>query len=371
MLLEKQKPFTMRVLIGVSIAVLCFACRKQEETMRPTLTAVTESVYASVRVVPDDTYAAYTSRSGIIETMRVKEGDEVLRGQVLLHVGAPQQSTRIEQARLAVAQARENYQGANTLLEPITNRIERLQTTFAADSLDYMRRKRLWAQNIGSQAQLEAAQLKYELTQKELAAARQEYRQKQSSLENAYQQARKDLERELIAADDYTVHARIDGMVYEILKEEGEQISPQEPFARLGRKDSFHVEMAIDEVDIVRLALDDLILIRLDAYPDTVYEAHITRIHPVKDETTQTFRVDGSFRQPPPVLYYGMSGEASIVIAEKEASLTIPSIYLLKGDKVLTDTGEVQVKTGIKTLEYVEILSGIDDQTVLIKPDDS
>lgn len=366
-----EEQFAMRILIGVFLVLLAFACRQQEETIRPTLSPVTESVYASVRVIPDDTYAAYAARTGIIEAIPVEEGDEVMPGQVLLQVRAPRQNTRIEQARLAVAQARENYQGSNTLLEPIANRIERLQTTLTADSLDYMRRKRLWAQRIGSQAQLEAAQLKYQLTQKELAAARQEYRQKQSSLKNTYQQARKDLERELITADDYTVHARIDGMVYEILKEAGEQIGPQEPFARLGRKDSFHLEMAIDEVDIVRLSLDDLVLIRLDAYPDTVYEARITRIHPVKDESTQTFRVDSRFRQPPPVLYYGMSGEASIVIAEKEQTLTIPSTYLLPGDKVLTDTGEVQVQTGIKTLEYVEILSGIDTQTILLKPDGS
>lgn len=357
--------------MGVSMVLLVFSCRQQEETIRPTLSAVTESVYASVQVVPDDAYAAYAARTGIIETILVEEGDEVVPGQVLMQVRAPQQSTRIAQARLAVAQARENYQGSNTLLEPIANRIDRLQTTFTADSLDYRRQQRLWDQNIGSQAQLEAAQLRFELAQKELAAARQEYRQQQSSLKNTYLQAREDLERELLAADDYTVRARIDGMVYQVLKEAGEQIGPQEPFARLGRKDSFHVEMAIDEVDIVRLSLDDLVLIRLDAYPDTVYEARITRIHPVKEEATQTFRVDGRFRQPPPVLYYGMSGEASIVLAEKEASLTIPGTYLLPGDKVLTDTGEVQVQTGIKTLEYVEILSGIDTQTILLKPDGS
>jgi len=358
----------MRRIIYILLPFLFGGCQKPSETVRPELTNITESVYASVEVIPDDTYFAYAPQAGIIQDVLIEEGQTVDSGQVLLRVAAPTQSTRIEQARLSVAQARENFLGDHTLLDNIETQIERASKTLAVDSMQYYRQKHLWAQGIGSQTQLEKAQLAYELSQKQCTALQQEYAQTRIRLQNTYQQALEELQREQITARDYKVRGEMDGMVYSVSKEKGEYLSPQEAFAQLGSRDEFHLSMTIDEVDIVRIDSGDLALVQLDAYPGEVFEARLTRILPVKDDATQTFQVECRFEQKPPVLYYGLAGEASIVVSRKNEALTIPASFLLPGDKVMTDAGEIPVQTGLKNLEFVEILSGIDTTTVLQKP---
>jgi hypothetical protein len=86
----------------------------------------------------------------------------------------------------------------------------------------------------------------------------------------------------------------------------------------------------------------------------------------------QTFRVDVNFDSPLPARYAGLSAEANIIIQEKAKALVVPKEYLIGADslRILKD-GEpqlVQVKTGLRSLAFVEILSGIDARTALVKP---
>ena len=49
--------------------------------------------------------------------------------------------------------------------------------------------------------------------------------------------------------------------------------------------------------------------------------------------------------------------------------MTIPLEYLTEDGKVITDDGEIEVKTGMRNLERVEIVSSkIDSSTKIIKP---
>ena len=126
--------------------------------------------------------------------------------------------------------------------------------------------------------------------------------------------------------------------------------------------------MKIDEVDIARIKTGQKALITLDAYERQVFEAEITRIYPQKDKRTQTFEVEAEFKNPPAVLYAGLSGEANVVLNQKDDILLIPREYLIEGDHVNTPDGMVPVKIGMKNLEFVEIISGIDTSTILLKP---
>jgi HlyD family secretion protein len=127
--------------------------------------------------------------------------------------------------------------------------------------------------------------------------------------------------------------------------------------------------MLIDEVDIASVSPGQLIYITLDAYKDQVFEASLTKIYPLKDTRTQTFQVEGRFNKEPPTLFAGLSGEANIVLTEKKNAMTIPLNYLMQGKKVKTEQGEILVETGISNMSFVEILSGIDTSTVLLKPE--
>jgi multidrug efflux pump subunit AcrA (membrane-fusion protein) len=126
--------------------------------------------------------------------------------------------------------------------------------------------------------------------------------------------------------------------------------------------------MLVDEVDIVKLKIGQRALIVLDAYPNRVFEAKVSKIYPKKDERSQTFKVEALFSKSPPTLYPGLSGEGNIIIEQKEDALVIPKEYLINDSLVETETGRVKIRAGLQDLDRVEVLSGIDAGTVLLKP---
>ena len=344
------------------------SCSDKSEKTKPAIGTMTESVYASVTIQPEDIYDVYTAAPGILENIFVNEGDTVAEGQILAQITASDPKINIENATLSLELARENYKGKATILSSIADEITSNEKQLILDSLNYFRQKSLWEQNIGSKYELENKKLKYELTFNNLDVLRKKYQQTRLELENSYKQSQVALKKAESNFSDYFIKAKINGKIYSLLKNEGELINLQEPLAQIGKSNSFLLEMLIDEVDIAKVELGQLALITLDAYPGEVFEAVITKIYLLKDNRTQTFKVEGKFRQPPKMLYAGLSGEANIILTEKKNTLTIPLEYLIDENKVKTADGEIKVQVGMKNIERAEIISGIDTATVIIKP---
>jgi multidrug efflux pump subunit AcrA (membrane-fusion protein) len=124
----------------------------------------------------------------------------------------------------------------------------------------------------------------------------------------------------------------------------------------------------VDEVDIVKIANGQKIRITLYAYTNEVFTWKVSKIYPQKDERNQTFTLEALFDNPPKTLYPGLSGEANIIISKKEEALTIPKSYVVDGTKVTTDNGLIDIQIGLQNLEFVEILSGITENTYIYKP---
>jgi multidrug efflux pump subunit AcrA (membrane-fusion protein) len=106
----------------------------------------------------------------------------------------------------------------------------------------------------------------------------------------------------------------------------------------------------------------------MDSYKGQVFEAKVSKINPLMNERSKTFKVEAVFTKAPKRIFPNTSFEANIVLESKKKVLTIPRAYLLKGDSVLLKNGnKVKVKIGLRDFEYVEILSGIkaQDQVML------
>ena len=124
----------------------------------------------------------------------------------------------------------------------------------------------------------------------------------------------------------------------------------------------------VDEKDIAKVLPGQEVVVVLDAYGQETFHAEISRILPEKNERNQSFKVEALFKKMPPRLYAGLAGEANIVIASSQNTLTIPREYLVNDTMVRTDQGLIKVETGLRSLEKVEILKGIDKDTRILKP---
>ncbi|MEZ5021868.1 MAG: efflux RND transporter periplasmic adaptor subunit [Chitinophagales bacterium] len=329
---------------------------------------MTESVYASVTVQPEDLYDVFAATPGILDHIFINEGDSVTQDQIIAQITANTPKLNIENALLNVDLSRENYKGKATILSSISDEISSTKKQLQIDSINYFRQKNLWEKNVGSRSELETRQLKYELTQDNLDILQKRYEQTSLELENSYNQAQNALKKAKSNLSDYFIKAKINGKVYSVLKKEGELINQQEPLAQIGKSSAFIIELMIDEVDIAKISLGQFAWITLDAYEGEVFEATITKIYPLKDTRTQTFKIEANFNEPPKVLYAGLSGEANILLQEKENALSIPIEFLTEDNKVKTENGDVAVELGMKNMERIEILSGIDTSTVILKP---
>ncbi len=350
------------------ILLFAIACNKHKEKFNPQLRDITESVYASVKVSPMESYLVYANKTGIIDHIYVEENDSVAMNQLLFKIRTVEADNQMENAKLDVQQAQSDLKGDESLLKSLTLDLEIARQQLALDSINFLRQERLWKQNIGSKVEYDNAKLAYEKAANKYSALKKRYAQTQINLANNYKKALNRLEQEESTLKDYTIESKIKGKVYQLFKEEGELIHPQEAFGEIGSTKSFKVEMDIDEVDITRIEIGDTCIIKLDAYPNQVFEAIIDKIYPKKDETTLTFKVESSFVENPPKLYNGLSGEANIIIAIRKNALTIPTEYLSSSNTVFTEGGEKEIEIGLRNLEFVEVLSGIDSTTVLIKP---
>jgi len=352
------------------IFFLFYSCqgKKLENELRPTMSNITESVYASVKVKPDNSYYAQSTQSGIIDKIYVEEGDMVKMNDILFLVQAKTSIRgQIAEAKINMDEANSKLSGQYNLLNNIQLEINASKDQLLLDSINLRRQERLYHQGIGKRMDFERLNLKYENAKNQLDVLKQKLAQTKITLQSNYKKAFNRLNNESDKLLDYKILSKADGIIYSINKEEGDFISSQERFAEIGSYNTFRIEMEVDEVDITKIELNDSILILLDAYPGDVFLASVSKIFPKKNELTQTFRVEGKFHELPSKLYYGLAGEANIVVSKRYNAMIIPTSYLLPNNKVLTLDGEKVVKLGIKNLEYVEILSGIDSSTILTK----
>ena len=344
------------------------SCKEKAVRIKPDLRSMTESVYASATVQSKDLYQVYPGANGLIETLFIEEGQQVRKGQKLAQIVNLNPHINTENARLNMELAKENYDGSVAILTGIMDEIQAAKLKLSTDSINYIRQKRLWEKSIGSKLEYNNRKLTYDLSINTLQSLEKKYQRTKTELATKVKLAENQLKSSQISKNDFVIRAKMDGIVYALFKESGEAISMQEPLATIGHQNDFIVEMEVDEMDITKLQTGQKVLINLDAYNGQVFDAQLIKIYPQKELKTQTFKVESVFNNPPKVLYPGLSGEANIVIAEAKNVLTIPLDYLVDHHQVKTEKELIEVKIGLKNMERVEIISGIDTSIYLLKP---
>ena len=356
-------------IILVLLVMICFSCSDKQEKINPIKRDLTESVYSSVTIQPDSLYQVYSIVAGILDKNLVEEGDLVSKDKPIIQIINNTPKLNTQNAKLSFDLAKENYKGRATILSAIEDEIISATLQFKNDSINFFRQKNIWEQNIGSKSEFDAKKLKYQLSSNNLNLLQSNYNRTKNELKTALKQAENNYKTSLISTKDFTVTSKINGKVYALNKNQGEIISTMEPIATIGSAYDFIIEMLVDEVDIVKISINQKVIISLDAYKGEVFTGKVSKIYPKKDERNQTFLVEALFAEAPKTLFPGLSGEANIIIDKREDVLTIPKEYLIEGNKIKTDDGEITIETGLQNMDFVELLSGITEETNIYKPD--
>ena len=345
-----------------------FSCGSSEPApITPTIQPLTESVYASGIVKARDQYEAFTSANGPVQEILVKEGDTVTTGTPILMIYREAEKLRTENALLARDFA--DRQANQTRLRDVELAIGLAKSKLHNDSLLWIRTKNLWAKGIGTEVDLEQKELNYHNSQSNYESALLRRSDLKREIDYNSQSADKSLAISKVTENDYILRSALDGVVFAILKEKGEMVTPQTPLAILGRAGDFFLEMQVDEYDIAKIQLGQRTLVTMDSFKEEVFEGKVTKIYPIMDSKSKTFTVEAEFTKAPPKLFPNLTLEANIITQSKEAALIVPRNYVLKDQWVITpEEDTIPVRLGIKTYEYAEILEGISADTRLIPP---
>ena len=357
----------LRYVLLLFIAMSVFeSCNQKQESIRPTIEKITQSVFASGTVKSGNQYEVYAKVSGIIKNILVKEGELVKKGQVIIELSNAAPSLNYENAKLL-----ENYSSDNANQEKLSqanSEVELAKSKLDNESSLLERQKKLWASEIGTKNDLDTRELAYKNASNLYNASNLKLNdlKKQIALQSKQSKNSAAISSNLL--NDFKVISEIDGRVYGISKLAGEMATPQLPIAIIGNANEFYVEMQVDEYDISKMSAGQKVYITMDSYKDTVFEAVVTKIYPLMNLKLKSFKVDATFTNKPDNLFPNISAQANIVIQVKEKAMIIPRSYLIDNEYVyLKNKEKRKVKVGLMDYEKVEILSGISVNDELVK----
>jgi len=189
--------------------------------------------------------------------------------------------------------------------------------------------------------------------------------------------------------DDLTVRAPIDGIIYNILYNEGDMVTKElsntptalqamnslpktqnqssASLATIENRSKMKVSISIDELDIGKIRQGQKALVTLDAYKDKVFVGHISTVAAkgIVQNGTATFQADIIIEQSENLIT-GMSANVVIMTDSKKNVLLLPiDAIQSKKDRrfvlIQTEKGiiEKDIRVGIVNEDFAEILEGL------------
>ncbi len=358
-------------LFCLSLAVLLSlgSCGK-DQGQHPTRTDIVEAVYASGTLQPREVYTAQTPISGVVKAVLVEDGDAVNVGTPIMRIETDELEAQLQEAHERLAQTRARLNPNSAILSELREQVASARAQYEQDSAELARYKRLFEQKAVAKQQFEMVELRATTSKNTMERAKAALQARKDQLQTELTSARGAVNLLEARQTNYLLESKLKGRVYEIFPEVGELVGPQQPLARIGKADAYYLELQIDEADINKVAENQEVLIRLENYGEQQFDAKITRIYPLLDQQTQTFRVDAVLKNPPKKLYPGLSVEANIITAKRDQALVIPRAFVHPGDSVWVESadGSVQkrkVQTGVSNLEQIEIIEGLSAQDII------
>jgi membrane fusion protein, multidrug efflux system len=209
------------------------------------------------------------------------------------------------------------------------------QATVAQLSLE--RAKQLAARNFGPQATVDQTQA-------------------------AYDQALAGIAKTEALISQKLVRAPFDGELGVRRVEVGQYLTAGNQIVSLTDLSMLYDNFTVTEKDSGQLKVGQIVRIKVDAYPDRVFEGKLTTIEPQVATDTRNIRVQATVANPEKILKPGMFATTTVVLPDKPPVITVPETavdYSLYGDSVylITEKKENDGKTSL-TAERTFVQAG-------------
>jgi HlyD family secretion protein len=287
---------------------------------------------------------------GQIARIRIKEGDHVQQGQVLLELWNQDLVAQRELAQRQLAMAQERRRETCILAENARRESIRTQQLVAQGFVSSQRADDVNANARSRQASCEAAI-------SDIQRAEAQIRVSQAGIE-----------RTIITAPFSGVIGKISGELGEFTTPSPPGI-PTPPTIDLIDDRCLYVTAPMDEVDAPKIRVGQEARITLDAMPNKIFPGTIRRIAPYVTEIekqARTVDIEVDFQHIPAdiPLLVGYSADVEVILERRDEVLRIPTQAIRQENKVwLVDAQnrlvEQPVEAGLSNWSFTEIRSGL------------
>src|SRR5579859_4160438 len=305
--------YRMQAFAILQMAFCWFSC-KDKPVIYPQRKDIIETVYASGKIVSANEYQLSAQVNGAVLKKLVRDGDRVKKGQLLYIISHEAEKEKIDASLKSYAVASINLSDQSPLLNDLKLALQTAEDKYNYDSITYCRYKNLWDQHIGTKNNLDNYYTNFQVSMHQRKSAGQKYDAALNDLRVSHSNAQSQLSSARKEWKDYFIRADRDGVVYQTLKEEGEMVHGNEVVALLGENSDRVIRLYVDQQDIDRIRPGQQVLLQTDVTGSRIFEALVTCIYPVMNESDQTFRVDARFTELPRQSFIHSSVEANIII---------------------------------------------------------
>ncbi len=352
------------LLLLIDVAVT--GCRR-DHPIQPQFRDIVDAVFASGNTTAKSQYKVTAYADGYLQDSYVSEDDSVHKGQLLFRIDNNIQRTQIQNAEVNYHVALQNASDSGPQILQLLSQITQAQKKKSTDSLNYIRYKQLIPIHAVAQVDYDNARLTYEASSATLTQLQKNLEDLRINLSLNTANTRAQYRIQQQNNDYYTLTGDANGRIENVYKKNGDLIRKGDVIADIGAGLQV-ARLLIAEEDIRRVQLGRQVLVSLNTDKDHILKAAISKIYPSFSTDDQAFIAEATFDSLPPGLRNGTQLQSNILIGENKHTLVIPSSCLLPGDSVIlaTDHRRIPVTIGIKTLEWVQILSGLDgSQSIL------
>jgi HlyD family secretion protein len=236
-------------------------------------------------VVPVDDFQAYALTPGVVSKIYVKVGQQVAKGQELVHMDDSQDRSQLASANAALIANQttlQNMQSGGTAGERITQRanISAAQSLVTNDRNQLATQQSLMARGAASANEVEAAKQRLAQDQAHLAELQSQSSNRYESGDIRSQQAQVANARQSVAAAENAltavdIHSPINGTVYSIPVSQYDFVQTGEALMNVANLNNLKVNAYFDEPEVGSLKVGQKVTIVWDAKPDRVWHGTI------------------------------------------------------------------------------------------------
>ncbi len=335
------------------LMALLWSCKPTAYTQEVTRGQAIDAVSGNLKVEETYRLTVRSEGSGRVISSLINIGDVVGAGQVIIKLDTTDLELQIESIQIDLQAVTEKLKLGSTLkynaleVEDHIKDLEALEETGSAspDTLKASRRR--------------------------LAELREKMEHERIDDEARLKRLNNELQQTQLALERMTIKSPVDGTVVEVIVFEGDLISDRMGVAEIISNER-RIVAKISEEDFAKVNVGHHAVVRFLGYGDDLFNASVIQLLPTNDPETQRFSVYLDVNIDEQRLTPGLTGEVSIIVAERENALIIPSRALL-GDRVYAvNKGRVEIRLvvkGYQGLHNVEVLDGLKEGERVIVED--